>query len=439
MTISDKGSIILVGDKSMLDYELLQLIQQVQTLQSETSCIEVKAAEKGCPKFYDTLSSFSNQTNGGVIIFGLDAKNAFKVCGVYDAADLQKKIMEASLQMEPTVYPVLTGIVIEDKAVICAEIPEIDSSSKPCFYKGAGRIKGSYIRTAEGDRLMTEYEIYNYEAFKKSIHNDIRVPEHSELCQINQAKLGEYVLHLQNTKPNLAALTKQTICTLQGFVNQQGYATMTGIFLFSDYPQGCSPQLCIIAVVYDCDNEDLIGLNSNRFIDNARIDGTIPQMLNSAISFVRRNMSVKTFIDKNSGVRLDRYDYPIDVVRELILNALVHRDYSTKTESIPITIKMFKNFMKIENPGGLYGRMTIDNLGKSFGDTRNVYLATALESLGVLENRYSGIPTVLNSLRVNNYPAPIFTDYCGSFSVTLFKDNYIPKNQDFLTQSTNLF
>jgi len=56
--------------------------------------IELKAAAEGCPKITDTLSAFSNQSGGGKIIFGIDEQQNYTVCGVYDAADLQRRIKE---------------------------------------------------------------------------------------------------------------------------------------------------------------------------------------------------------------------------------------------------------------------------------------------------------------------------------------------------------
>lgn len=74
----------------MLDNELVDMVKQIQLVRSESNKIEIKAATKGCPKVRDSLSSFSNQSGGGVIIFGVDENDGYEVCGVYDAADLMK-------------------------------------------------------------------------------------------------------------------------------------------------------------------------------------------------------------------------------------------------------------------------------------------------------------------------------------------------------------
>lgn len=82
-------------------------------------------------------------------------------------------------------------------------------------------------------------------------------------------------------------------------------------------------------------------------------------MLNEAMTFVSRNMKETTIIDKNTGKQTDKTEYPIIAIREIILNAIIHRDYSIHTDSTPITITMYNNRIEIENPGGLYGRITI--------------------------------------------------------------------------------
>lgn len=190
--------------------------------------------------------------------------------------------------------------------------------------------------------------------------------------------------------------------------------------LFSPYPQGFFPQLCVTAVSVQGTEMGADNAVGERFIDNARIDGNIPDMLEAALQFVRRNMKNATYIDPQTGIRADRTEYPVIAVRELILNTLIHRDYSNHTDFAPITVKMFSNRIEIENPGGLYGRMTLDRLGKVAADTRNPFLANALEVIDITENRYSGIPTVYNAMKNAGLPEPKFENERGVFRVTLY-------------------
>ena len=412
----------------MLQSELIELVKFVQKTRSESNSLEIKSAREGCPKIYDTLSSFSNQSGGGTIVFGIDETD-FSVCGVYDAADIQKKIMEQSIQMEPEVRPLCTVAVIDGKTVVSVEIQEIDSFQKPCFYKGVGRLKGSYVRVGDGDRRMTEYEVYSFEAFRQKIQDELRTIDDAELSEIDTNSMTKYLIMLKDKKPNLAALPNEKIKSLQGFV-KNGKPTLVGIMLFSEYPQAFYPQLCVTAVSVPGTEISMVGSVGERFLDNRRIDGTITQMLDQTLFFIRQNTRTKTIIDPNTGMRNDKPDYPVIAVRELLLNALIHRDYSIHTDSAPITVRIFYDRIEIENPGGLYGRMTLDQLGKVSADTRNPFLANALEVMEITENRFSGIPTVIAAMREAGLPAPKFESERGIFRATLYNDtaSQVPEN-----------
>ena len=402
----------------MTSEELKDLLETIQRIKCETQNLEFKSANADCPKkLFDTLSSFSNQDDGGIIVFGVDEESGYKECGVYDPHDLQKKVNEQCLQMEPKVRPLMTVLEKDEKAFVAAEIPGIDIAERPCYYRGKGRIKGSYTRIGDSDEPMTEYEVYSYEAFRKKYQDDIRPVQRATLRSLDQQKLGEYIERLKAGKPHLSAIDEETIYELMS-IKRNEEITLMAVMLFSPYPQAYFPQLCITAVVVPGTELGTEGSEGERFLDNLRIEGPIPEMLDTAIAFVRRNMRTKTIVNPETGKREDRTDYPITAIREAVLNSLVHRDYSIHTEGMPIQIMMFDDRMEIRNPGGIYGRIKADQLGKVQPDTRNPILATALEVLGVTENRYSGIPTIRRELKKNGLPEPVFEDQRGLFSVT---------------------
>lgn len=403
--------------------ELKKLIFDIQNKKTETQTIELKSAEHGCPtRLFDTLSSFSNQDDGGVIIFGVDEKDDYKIKGVYDPQDLQKKITEQCKQMEPPVRALFSVCDTEYGTVVSAEIPGVDISERPVFYKGVGRIKGSYLRVGESDELMSEYEIYSYEAFRKRIRDDIRIVENAKIKLFDERRMSEYFTSVKNERRNLAEnVSESEILELMG-VTSDGIPTLAGLMTFSKYPQTYFPQLCITAVSVPGTEMGMTGMDGERFIDNKRITGSIPDMLDEAVDFVRKNSRTKTIID-NNGKRADKNEYPIKAVREAILNALVHRDYSIHTENVPIRIEMYRDRMEITNSGGLYGKITIDALGKVHPETRNAALANMLELLKITENRYSGIPTMRMEFLNAGLPVPVFSVKHGEFKVVM-KNGY---------------
>lgn len=405
----------------MTTEELLEKLEFVQKMKCETQTLELKSAHEGCPKrLYDSLSSFSNQDEGGIIIFGVDEKQNYKEVGVYDRQDIQKKINEQCLQMEPIIRPLITVVEKNNMFFVSAEIPGIDLADRPCHYKGQGRLKGSYTRIGDSDEPMTEYEIYSYEAFRKKYQDDIRPVRRATLMSLNQELLNRYIQMLKNGKPNLSAINDKDIYELMS-ITRNNDVTLSAALLFGPYPQAYFPQLCITAIAVPGNEMGQLGELGERFLDNQRIEGNIPDMLNEAIKFVRKNMRTKTIINPENGRREDRTDYPILAIREAIINALVHRDYSIHTEGMPIQIIMFDDRMEIRSPGGIYGRIRVDQLGKVQPDTRNPVLASGLEVLGVTENRYSGIPTIKKEIEKYNLQKPEFLDERGNFIVRFYK------------------
>ena len=398
--------------------DLRKLVDKIQRFQCEMQTVELKSANKGCPtRLYDTLSSFANQDEGGIIIFGLDETKGFAVVGVYDAQDLQKKVTEQCNQMSPQVRALFTVCEFGDKLVVSAEIPGLDVAERPCFYRGAGRLRGAYIRVGDADEPMSEYEVYSYDAFRKRIRDDIREAQGARRSFFNEDKLAQFFQAVKKDRKHLAQhVSDEEILELMG-ITVNGQPTLAGELCFSKYPQGAFPQLCVTAVALPGTQMGEPGLQGERFIDNERITGTIDEMVDEAVDFVNRNSRHSTIIDAK-GRRADRDEYPLKAVREAVLNALVHRDYSIHSENVPVRLELYRDRLEIISSGGLYGKLTIDSLGKVRPDTRNSALANILELMRITENRYSGIPTIYHELKIAQLPPPVFSVRRGEFVVT---------------------
>lgn len=404
----------------MLPRELTELVAQIRRQKAEGQTIEVKAANKGCPqKLYDTLSSFSNQDAGGIIVFGLDEKRGFELVGVYDLQDLQKSVTDQCNQMEPPVRAVFTQAEIDGNIVCSAEIPGVDLSERPCYYKGRGRSKGSYIRVGDADLPMTDYELYSFEAFRKHLHDDERPIERASMKMLDEDHVKRYLLQRKLERPKFAQVLEEQALEMLN-VTRGGIPTLAAVMNFCVYPQGYLPQLAITAVVVPGTEIGDHESGDPRFLDNKRIEGTIKNMVDDAISFCKRNMKVQTIIDPETGKRKDRTEYPIEAIREAVLNALIHRDYSHLTEGTPVQINFFTNRLEIHSPGSLYGRMTVEQLGHSRPDLRNPALAVMTEVLVGAENRYSGIPTIRREMAAHRLPEPVFENRRNEFVVTLY-------------------
>ena len=404
----------------MLAEELRELAARVQIQRAEAQYIEVKTAKDGCPKrLYDTLSSFSNQDSGGILIFGLDERAAFQAVGVYDLHELQKKVTEQCNQMDPPVRAVFTFTEYEGVNICSAEIPAIDLAERPCYYKGAGKVKGAYVRVGDADLPMTDYEIYSYEVYRKHVHDDERIVERIPVSMLDRPRLERFLNDKKAERPQFSMLQESQMLEMLN-VTRGGVPTLAGIMNFCIYPQGIFPQYSITAVVVPGYEIGDVGEDMERFMDNKRICGTISEMVEEAVGFCKRNMKIKTIIDPDTGRRRDKTEYPLNAVREAVLNALIHRDYSEHTEGTPVQIDFFKDRLEIHSPGNLYGRMTVEQLGVARPDLRNPALAVMAESLTGAENRYSGIPTIRKEMADAGLPEPVFENRRNEFVVVLY-------------------
>ena len=406
----------------------MNLAETICHMKTETQTVEVKAAHLGCPKrLYDTLSSFSNQDGGGVILFGIDEDSGFTPVGVYDLNDLQKKVTEQCQQMTPQVRAFFTVAEYEGVPICCAEIPSMDLTERPCYYSGMGKVKGSFVRVGDADLPMTDYEIYSYESFRKHQHDDERPVERAKLSMLNSDKLQNYLLQMRIDRPGFAQLDSAQAYEMLA-ITREDVPTLAAVLNFGLYPQGYFPQLAITAIVVPGVEIGDLAEGNTRFLDNKRIEGTLPDMLTEALSFCKRNMKVKTVFDPETAERVDRPEYPIEAIREAVLNALIHRDYSPYTEGTPIQIDFFTNRLEIHSPGGLYGRLTVEELGHGRPDLRNPALATMAEFLLKTENRYSGIPTIRREMEKAGLPAPVFQNRRNEFVVIFYNSQAKKEN-----------
>lgn len=218
---------------------------------------------------------------------------------------ISKKVTEQCKQMEPSVRALFTICDINGKAIVSAEIPGVDISERPVFYKGVGRIKGSYVRMGESDEPMSEYEIYSYEAFRKRIRDDMRTVDNAKMHLFDSRRMNNYLAAVKAERRNLADnVSESEILDLMG-ITSNGVPTLAGLITFSKYPQAYFPQLCITAVALPGTEMGTLGGDGERFIDNKRITGAIPDMLEDAVEFVRKNSRTRTIIDDN-GHRIDK-------------------------------------------------------------------------------------------------------------------------------------
>lgn len=134
-------------------------------------------------------------------------------------------------------------------------------------------------------------------------------------------------------------------------------------------------------------------------------------------------MRVRTHVD-DSG-RREQLDYPMEAVREAVVNALLHRDYSGGTRGTQVQIELHPDRLLVRSPGGLFGPVVLEDLGsEGVSSSRNSFLASLLSDTYlpasdrlVAENRPSGIPAMIRELQRSGLARPIFRNFANRFEV----------------------
>ena len=157
--------------------------------------------------------------------------------------------------------------------------------------------------------------------------------------------------------------------------------TLLGLLALGRYPQQFLPQLDATFVVYATTTGEPLA-DGTRFIDNQSIDGPVPTMVAEALAAVRRNMKRRSVI---VGLgREDRWEYPEEAVREIVANALMHRDYHPLAQGAQVRIELYPDRLGVTSPGGLYGPIAREDLGaEPQSSSRNARLAKLLEDVEV--------------------------------------------------------
>jgi len=185
--------------------------------------------------------------------------------------------------------------------------------------------------------------------------------------------------------------------------------TNAGILLFGQAPQQYFPQAEITVARYS-------GIQMADSFLRADIRGTLPQQARRAEAFIRENIAHTVEMNDHMQ-RTESYRYPLSAVREVIINALAHRDYSIRGDNIRLLL--FANRLECYSPGRLPGHITVQNiLQERF--SRNATIVQVLYYMGFIERLGYGIDRIVRSMAENGMPEPEFSETPAGFKIILY-------------------
>ncbi len=408
---------------------VLQAIHRMRSLGSNTQRWEVKEAAQELPKkLLETISAFSNM-HGGIIILGLSEKRGFKPVEGFDADRIYSQMQTIGDALTPVVRMEVEKMRFEGHTLVVAQVPEMPKRMKPCYISRRGKYDGAFIRSGDGDRHLTPYEVDRLSESQCQPQFDLEPVEAASIDDLDASTLEAIDKRARELFPRVfGKLSKETILIQLGVltrINNRLCPTIAGLLAAGTFPQKYFPRLEIVFSVYPGVDKVESSSGQLRYLNSKEIIGSIPEMLLEALALVQQRMNTGAVIE--GGLRKDIPDYPLEAVREALANALQHRDYSPEGRGSQVQVNMYADRLEIINPGGLYGSTTVESLGKDgISSTRNEFLSrlltyTPFESGFVVENKGTGFMVIEAALAKSLMPPPVVKDTITYFILTFKK------------------
>jgi ATP-dependent DNA helicase RecG len=412
--------------------ETSALLARLRRLGMEPSDVDVKSARAGLPSSVaETISAFANGT-GGTLLLGVDEAAGFAPAAGFDAPAVRDALADACAnKVEPPCRAPIEVEEVEGALVVRLDVPELDPVEKPCFVATRGAYAGSFVRGGDGDRRLSHYEVTQLLSNRSQPTHDRDAVAGAIPADLDDDLVGAYLARVRRRSPAFRATDRERLLVRLGVLTTDADGTLrptvAGLLCLGEYPQEFFPQLFVSFVVLPGLRMGEIAPDGRRFLDNETINGPIPSMVADVVAVAIRNMRAGAIV---TGVgREDRYDYPLGVIRELIVNALMHRDYSPAARGAQVQVELYPDRLVVASPGGLFGPITVADLGSEEhpSTSRNQTLAAMLADVEVpgsrgealCENRGSGLLSVMAELRRAGMSPPEFDVKPGRVTVTV--------------------
>ena len=335
-----------------------------------------------------TLIAFAN-TAGGTLVIGRD--DSGEITGIEDVLQAEESIANAIADsIMPALMPDIEIITYETKDLL---ILRAAHWSGPFYLKNEGPEDGVYVRLGSTNRKAGP-EIL------AELHRTVRrVSFDQEPCP----ELGEDNLDLAKAESAFKSVNrsidKHKLESLGLVVPYAGRKTVSHgcLILFGKEKDRSRffPDARVSCARFR-------GIDKSQFIDRLDIQGSILDAVNDVPIFIRRNTRLLSKIE--SFKREDIPAYPQVAVREVLVNALVHSDYSLT--GMRILISIFSDRMEIQNPGMLPFGITMEDFKAGVSKVRNRVIARIFTELGLMEEGGSGYKRILNACGAGGYPEP---------------------------------
>lgn len=379
--------------------------------QPEGRTIEFKEKLPKNAQLAKTLVAFANDA-GGEVFIGIK-NNPRKIVGISeDELDVIENRISNLVNdfCNPTIFPEITFIEHKGKKVIRIFIHK--GAKPPYHLKNSSIEKGTYIRVGSSNRLASAEIIAELIRQGKFLSFDAEPFETLDFQSLDYSNFETFYQERTNEKLSVQVLKKLNLV-----IEKEGKQLPSlGLVLLADTEvrNRYFPNAKVECARFK-------GTTPGDFIDSKTIDTHLCQQAEEAYQFITRHISKGT---KNyEGVfHNERWEYPLTAIREVIRNAIIHRDYSLTGKDIKIAV--FDDKIEITSPGKLMASVDFQEMHSGQSDVRNKILAPVFKRIGIIEQWGNGLQLIAKDLEEYPEVKMSWSEPGISFRVTFSKVNH---------------
>lgn len=406
----------------MLKTDLAELIRN-----GENSGVEFNRDDVHPDSLAKDIAALLN-LEGGYILLGLEDDG--RVSGLTrDPGHAEEWIMNVCRNnVQPSVNPYWETIEWEHSERVGIVTLPADSPDKP--YKAKrGSAWVTMIRVGSTSREATREEEARLYQASGLMRYDIKPVPGTSIEDLDRRRLENYFRDIlrQDCPPSGdSEAWEKILLNTDILIVDRGrvIATVGGLLLFGNDANRYLPQAGVTATAYPGTEKDYATVDEEitrgPLVSLVTKRGRIAErgVIDQAIDFVARNMGTTAWLEK--GRRLRRKAYPLEAVREAIVNAVAHRDYSITVTDIELSL--FSNRLEVISPGRLPNTVTVEKMKQGYRAARNELLKEILRDYGYVEHRGMGVRNrIIEGMRRHNGTDPALIEEESRFIVRLWK------------------
>ncbi len=376
--------------------------------------------DNAAPEALAAIITAMANDQGGLLIVGVVGPSGALV-GVRDSLAAEDRLLQAMLMVEPRlVIPVPRTLRLNERAFVVLDVPP----GLPHVYALDGRFltrtgaDNMPLGPREIRRLLVERGELSFET--ETVSGATADDLDWEAAQAYAAKLGA-----MGRSGAEETLIKRGCLTATPSGPRPTHA---GLLLFGHDPQRFLRGAFITAARFSGDEM------SDNF-QKRELTGCLPDMLRKAEAFLEDHLRRDVSLGRGMQ-RIEQHELPMEAAREIVVNAVAHRDYHVAGDGIRLFL--FRDRMEVYSPGGLAGPVTIANI-KDARFSRNPVIVQVLSDLGYIERLGYGVDRVIDVMRERNLREPQFTETGGGFRAALYKNEQADSTEGGVPTITGVF